>query len=91
MVYPYIRENVYVVDEVTGRMYLSKKTHLVRIPEMASHRPMQDHELSISRHIPERETAITPRMGDRSNLQYPQISTMGETEQMGGEGAAGGR
>ena len=87
---PLYKGNVYVVDEVTGRMYLSKKTHLMRIPEMASHRPMQDHELSISRHIPERETATTPRMGDRLKLQYPQISTTGETEQMGGESAAGG-
>ena len=87
---PLYNGNVYVVDEVTGRMYLSKKTHLMRIPEMASHRPMQDHELSISRHIPERETATTPRIGDRLKLQYPQISTTGDTEQMGGESAAGG-
>ena len=27
----------------------------MRIAEVASHRPFQDHELSISRHIPERE------------------------------------
>ena len=87
---PLYKGNVYVVDEVTGRMYLSKKTHLMRIPEMASHRPMQDHELSISRHIPERETATTPRIGDRLKLQYPQISATGEPEQMGGESAAGG-
>ena len=87
---PLYKGNVYVVDEVTGRMYLSKKTHLMRIPEMASHRPMQDHELSISRHIPERETATTPRIGDRLNLQYPQISTTRETGQMGRESAAGG-
>ena len=87
---PLYKGNVYVVDEVTGRMYLSKKTHLMRIPEMASHRPMQDHELSMSRHIPERETATTPRMGDRLKLQYPQASATEEPEQMGGEGAAGG-
>ena len=87
---PLYNGNVYVVDEVTGRMYLSKKTHLVRIPEMASHRPMQDHELSISRHIPERETAITPRMGDGLKLQYPQISATGEPEQMGGESTVRG-
>ena len=46
--------NIYVVDEVTGRMYLSKGGHLMRIAETASHRPFQDHELSMSRHIPER-------------------------------------
>ena len=27
----------------------------MRIVETASHRPFQDHELSMSRHIPERE------------------------------------
>ena len=47
--------NIYVVDEVTGRMYLSKGEHLMWIAETASHRPFQDHELSMSRHIPERE------------------------------------
>ena len=44
-----------MVDEVTGRMYLAKGEHLMRIVETASHRPFQDHELSMSRHIPERE------------------------------------
>ena len=87
---PLYKGNVYVVDEVTGRMYLSRKTHLMRIPEMASHRPMQDHELSMSRHIPEREMGVTPRMGDRLKLQYPQTSMMEETEQMDWESATGG-
>ena len=87
---PLYKGNVYVVDEVTGRMYLSKKTHLMRIPEMASHRPMQDHELSMSRHIPERETTTTPRMGDRLKLQYPQPSATEGPEQMGGESTEGG-
>ena len=44
-----------MVDEITGRVYLSKGGHLMRIAETASHRPFQDHELSMSRHIPERE------------------------------------
>ena len=52
---PLYKGNIYVVDEVTGRMYLSKGEHLIRIAETASHRPFQDHELSMSRHIPERE------------------------------------
>ena len=52
---PLYKGNVYVVDEITGRMYLSKGEHLMRIAETASHRPFQDHELSISRHVPERE------------------------------------
>ena len=49
--------NVYVVDEITGRMYLSKGEHLMRITKTASHWPFQDHELSISCHIPERESS----------------------------------
>ena len=52
---PLYKGNIYVVDEVTGRMYLAKGEHLMRIAETASHRPLQDHELSMSQHIPERE------------------------------------
>ena len=52
---PLYKGNIYVVDEVTGRMYLSKGEHLMRIAETASHRPFQDHELSMSRHVPEWE------------------------------------
>ena len=52
---PLYKGNIYVVDEVTGRMYLAKGEHLMRIAETASHRPFQDHELSMSPHIPERE------------------------------------
>ena len=52
---PLYKGNIYVVDEVTGRMYLSKGEHLMRIAETASHCPFQDHELSMSRHVPEWE------------------------------------
>ena len=52
---PLYKGNIYVVDGVTDRMYLSKGEHLMQIAETASHRPFQDHELSVSRHIPERE------------------------------------
>ena len=52
---PLYKGNIYVVDEVTGRMYLAKGEHLMQIAETASHRPFQDHELSMSWHIPERE------------------------------------
>ena len=52
---PLYKGNIYVVDEVTGRMYLSKGEHLMRIAETASHRPFQDHELSMSQHVPEQE------------------------------------
>ena len=52
---PLYKGNIYVVDEVTGRMYLSKGEHLMRIAETASHCPFQDHELSMSWHVPEWE------------------------------------
>ena len=52
---PLYNGNIYVVDEVTGRMYLSKGEHLMRIAETASYCPFQDHELSMSPHIPEQE------------------------------------
>ena len=52
---PLYKGNIYVVDEVTGRMYLAKGEHLMQIAETASHRPFRDHELSMSRHIPEWE------------------------------------
>ena len=45
---PLYKGNIYVVDEVTGRMYLAKGEHLMRIAETASHHPFQDHELSMS-------------------------------------------
>ena len=45
---PLYKGNIYVVDEVTGRMYLAKGEHLMQIAETASHRPFQDHELSMS-------------------------------------------
>ena len=51
---PLYKGNFYVVDEVTGRRDLSKGEHLMRIAETASH-PFGDHELSMSRHVPERE------------------------------------
>ena len=52
---PLYKGNIYVVDEVTSRMYLSKGKHLMRIAETASHHPFQDHELSMSRHVPQWE------------------------------------
>ena len=64
---PLYKGNIYVVDEITGRMYLKKGEHLMRIAETASHRPFQDHELSISRHVPKREhTELTSRPAEES-------------------------
>ena len=86
---PLYKGNVYVVDEVTGRMYLSKKSHLMRIPEVASRRLMQDHELSVSRHIPERDTGPIPRTGNEQDLQYPATSIVGGHPQEGGQDTMG--
>ena len=74
---PLYKGNIYVVDEITGRMYLSKREHLMRIAETASHRPFQDHELSISRHVPEREhTEPTSRLVGESSGVGPGESNL---------------
>ena len=49
------KTNLFVVDEITGRMYACRGETLEVIPKMASHRPMEDHELSVSKHVPEWE------------------------------------
>ena len=91
---PLYKGNIYVVDEVTGRMYLAKGEHLMWIAETASHRPFQDHELSMSRHIPEREypgqggqeLPLGPRpkiaREGRGDLN-PLTSTVGEVGEIG--------
>ena len=76
---PLYKGNVYIVDEVTGRMYLSKGEHLMRIAETASHCLFQDHELSISHHIPEREH---PESGDLPGWGSEQL---GQYRRAGGE------
>ena len=52
---PLYKGNVFVVNEVTGRMYWLKGEHLMRIAETVSHCPFKHHELSVSCHIPDRE------------------------------------
>ena len=73
---PLYKGNIYVVDEVTGRMSLSKGEHLMQIAETVSHCPFRDHELSMSRHVPEREY---PNQG----VQQPPLGTEPE---IAGEG-----
>ena len=91
---PLYKGNIYVVDEVTGRMYLAKREHLMRIAETASHRPFQDHELSMSRHIPEREYfgqgGQEPPLGPRPEIAReergdldPPIPAVGEVGEIG--------
>ena len=91
---PLYKGNIYVVDEVTGRMYLAKGEHLMQIVETASHRPFQDHELSMSRHIPEweyfgqggQEPPLGPRpeiaREERGDLDPP-IPAVGEVGEIG--------
>ena len=91
---PLYKGNIYVVDEVTGRMYLAKGEHLMRIVETASHRPFQDHELSMSRHIPEweyfgqggQEPPLGPRpeiaREERDDLDTP-LPAVGEVGEIG--------
>ena len=82
---PLYKGNIYVVDEITGRMYLSKGEHLMRIAETASHRPFQDHELSISRHVPEREhTEPTSRLVGESSGVGPGESKLQPTTPIAG-------
>ena len=72
---PLYKGNIYVVDEITGRMYLSKGEHLMQIAETASHHPFQDHELSMSRHIPKREYLS---QGDQEPPLGPEPKIAGE-------------
>ena len=44
--------NVFVVDEVTGRMYVLRGDTLERIPEVASHRRRDEHSLSVTPRVP---------------------------------------
>ena len=91
---PLYKGNIYVVDEVTGRMYLAKGEHLMRIAETASHHPFQNHELSMSRHIPEREYfgqgGQEPPLGPRPEIAReergdldPPIPAVGEVGEIG--------
>ena len=69
---PLFKGNIYVVDEVTGQMYLSKGEDLMRIAETASHHPFQDHELSISCHVPEREYSDQQGQSVRGRIEIDQ-------------------
>ena len=91
---PLYKGNIYVVDKVTGRMYLAKGEHLMRIAETASHRPFQDHELSMSGHIPEREYfgqgGQEPPLGPRPEIAReerddldPPLPAVGEVGEIG--------
>ena len=46
------RGNVFVVDEVTGRMYVLRGDTLERIPEVASHKRRDEHSPSVTPRVP---------------------------------------
>ena len=70
--------NLFVVDKITGRMYACRGERLEAIPELASHRPMEDHELSASKNVPEREDGgIHPPSAGKDTI-------MGEPGELGG-------
>ena len=59
------RGNVFVVDEVTGRMYVLRGDTLERIPEVASHRRRDELSPSIIPRVPgERAGLRTPTIGN---------------------------
>ena len=71
-----------------------KGEHLMRIAETASHRPFQDHELNMSRHIQEREYfgqgGQEPPLGPRPEIAReergdldPPIPAVGEVVEIG--------
>ena len=59
------RGNVFVVDEVTGRMYVLRGDTLERIPEVASHRRSDELSPSVTPHVPGGSAGLqTPAIGN---------------------------
>ena len=59
------RGNVFVVDEVTGRMYVLRGDTLERIPEVASHRRRDELSPSVTPRVPEESAGLrTPAIGN---------------------------
>ena len=57
--------NIFVVDEVTGRMYVLRGDTLERIPEVASRRRRDDLSPSVTPRIPEESAGLrTPAVGN---------------------------
>ena len=52
------RGNVFVVDEVTGQMYVLRGDTLERIPEVASHRRRDELSLSVTPQAPGERTGL---------------------------------
>ena len=84
--------NVFVVDEVTGRMYVLRGDTLERIPEVASHRRRDDLGLSVVPRIPEESAGLqTPAVGNTpvpvaESTRQPQGTPGRATQTVGGAG-----
>ena len=84
--------NVFVVDEVTGRMYVLRGDTLERIPEVASRRRRDEHSPGVAPHVPGESAGLqTPAIGNtpvpvaESTLQ-PQSTSGSATLTVTGEG-----
>ena len=84
--------NVFVVDEVTGRMYVLRGDTLERIPEVASHRRRDELSPSVTPRVPEESAGLqTPAIGNTpvpiaESTQQPQSTPGGAALTVAGEG-----
>ena len=84
--------NVFVVDEVTGRMYVLRGDTLERIPEVASRRRRDEHSPSVTPRVPgESAGSRTPAIGNTpvpvaESTRQPQSTPSSATLTVTGEG-----
>ena len=84
--------NVFVVDEVTGRMYVLRGDTLERIPEVASRRRRDELSPSVTPPAPGERTGLrTPTIGNTpipvaESTRQPQNTSVRATPTMTGEG-----
>ena len=84
--------NVFVVDEVTGRMYVLRGDTLERIPEVTSHRRRDEHSPSVTPRVPGESAGLrTPAIGNTpvpvaESTRQPQSTPSSATLTVTGEG-----
>ena len=84
--------NVFVVDKVTGRMYVLRGDTLERIPEVASHRRRDELSQSVTPQAPGESAGLqTPAIGNTpvpvaESTRQPQSTPSSPTLTMAGEG-----
>ena len=85
--------NVFVVDEVTGRMYVLRGDTLERIPEVASRRRRDELSLSVMPRVPRGSAGLqTPAIGNTpvpvaESTRQPQSTPSSAALTVAGEGA----